>query len=43
MSTDASSASAFFAITKSNTVDFPYLVRGIYVGVAGDVKNYGKS
>ena len=37
MSTDASSASSFFAITKSDTVDFPYLVRGIYVGGAGNV------
>ena len=26
-----------FAISKSNTADFEFLVRGIYVGGAGDV------
>lgn len=26
-----------FAITKSNSVDFDFLVRGIYVGGTGDV------
>ena len=31
------SAEGAFAITKSDTVDFPFYVRGIYVGGAGDV------
>jgi hypothetical protein len=40
MSTDASPASTFFAITVSDTVSFPRpteVIRGIYVGVTGDV------
>ena len=32
-----SSAGKSFLITKSDTVDFDFLVRGIYVGGTGDV------
>ena len=34
---DASAANDFFAITKSDTVNFSFTVRGIYVGGTGDV------
>jgi hypothetical protein len=30
-------SAGYFAITKSDTVDFGFVVRGIYVGGAGDV------
>jgi hypothetical protein len=33
----AQSAVSFFAITPSNSTNFDYYVRGIYVGGAGDV------
>jgi hypothetical protein len=34
---DASSAHGFFAVTKSDTANFSFTVRGIYVGGTGDV------
>lgn len=33
----AASAEDFFAITPHNSTNFTYAVRGIYVGVTGDV------
>ena len=30
-------AAIFFAVTKSDTDDMPYLVRGLYIGTAGNV------
>lgn len=33
----AECGSDFFLISKSDTVDFTYLIRGIYVGGTGDV------
>lgn len=33
----AASAESFFAITKSDTANFAFTVRGIYVGGTGDV------
>jgi len=35
--TNAASAESYFAISKSDTVNFAYVVRGIYVGGTGDV------
>lgn len=35
--TNSSSGEQFFAITPSNTVDFPKTVRGIYVGANGNI------
>lgn len=34
---NAGPAESFFAITPSDTVNFSFFVRGIYVGGAGDV------
>lgn len=34
---NGASGEKFFAITPSNTVDFAFTVRGIYVGATGDV------
>jgi hypothetical protein len=45
MSTDSSPASNFFAITKSDTVNFTTpskVIRGIYVGGTGDVVAIGE-
>ena len=33
----ASSGEDFFAISPSDTADFAYVVRGIYVGTAGNI------
>lgn len=39
---DASSAAGFFAISPSDTANFAFTVRGIYVGGEGDVVAVGE-